>query len=226
MARGWRWKYWYVLWISEGNRYGDHGWNTYHQIVAELSPDEWVYKGLTSYIITHRKKDAEQDIHFTDEDPAALVERLKSQEGKDIWICGGADIIHQLQRAGLIDRYWITIIPTLLGDGIRLFGELPEEQKLRLIQSRNYNGMVELIYENREEQHNWSLPDALEASLPAFFLAWFFLTMQKETPRNGSVSIISSSVVNLTYLALASSTAFMKLEMLMVQPDFRSSFSA
>ena len=23
------------------------GWNTYHQIVTELSPGEWVYKGLT-----------------------------------------------------------------------------------------------------------------------------------------------------------------------------------
>ena len=29
------------------------GWNTYHQVVTELSPSEWVYAGLTSCIITH-----------------------------------------------------------------------------------------------------------------------------------------------------------------------------
>ena len=29
------------------------GWNTYHQIVTELSPDEWVYSDFTAYVITH-----------------------------------------------------------------------------------------------------------------------------------------------------------------------------
>ena len=32
------------------------GYNTYHQIVTELSPEQWVYKGLKSYVITHNKK--------------------------------------------------------------------------------------------------------------------------------------------------------------------------
>lgn len=31
------------------------GWDTYHQIVTELSPTEWIYANLTSYVITHRK---------------------------------------------------------------------------------------------------------------------------------------------------------------------------
>ena len=29
------------------------GWNTYHQVVTELSPDEWVYPEQKSYVITH-----------------------------------------------------------------------------------------------------------------------------------------------------------------------------
>ena len=28
------------------------GWNTYHQIVTELSPDQWIYSSLQSYVIT------------------------------------------------------------------------------------------------------------------------------------------------------------------------------
>jgi len=30
------------------------GYTTYHQIVTELSPDEWVYAGMKSYVLTHR----------------------------------------------------------------------------------------------------------------------------------------------------------------------------
>ena len=33
------------------------GWNTYHQIVTELSPDEWVYQDFITYVVTHNPKD-------------------------------------------------------------------------------------------------------------------------------------------------------------------------
>ena len=29
------------------------GWNTYHQIITELSPNEWVYNDFTTYVITN-----------------------------------------------------------------------------------------------------------------------------------------------------------------------------
>ena len=32
------------------------GWNTYHQIVTELSPNEWVYPELMTYVVTHHPK--------------------------------------------------------------------------------------------------------------------------------------------------------------------------
>ena len=31
------------------------GWNTYHQIVTELSPNQWVYNGISSFVVTHKK---------------------------------------------------------------------------------------------------------------------------------------------------------------------------
>lgn len=122
------------------------GWNTYHQIVTELSPDEWVYSDFVTYVITHNRTSSDEQITFTDENPLDLVEGLKRRDGKDIWICGGANLAQQFMRAGLIDRYHISVIPTLLGSGIRLFGELPEEQKLSLVRMRSANGIVELVY--------------------------------------------------------------------------------
>lgn len=125
------------------------GWNTYHQIVTELSPEEWVYQDLTSYVITHRKLDSSSQILFTGKEPCALVKELRKEEGKKIWICGGAEIVHQLMESDLIDEYDISVIPTILGSGIRLFGATPEEIKLKLVSAQACNGIVELIYTRR-----------------------------------------------------------------------------
>ena len=125
------------------------GWKTYHQVTTELSPDRWVYDALMTYVITHREETPSEKIRFVHESPPALIRDLKEMDGKDIWICGGASIAQQLMRDGLIDRFYISVIPVLLGAGIRLFDELPEKQELRLMEKRNYNGIVELRYEKR-----------------------------------------------------------------------------
>lgn len=58
------------------------GNNTYKQIATELSPDEWVYKGLTSYIFTNEKNKDTDDIKFINEDIITFIEKLKKQKGK------------------------------------------------------------------------------------------------------------------------------------------------
>lgn len=40
------------------------GWNTYHQIVTELSPDTWVYEDFTTYVITHKANTSSENIRF------------------------------------------------------------------------------------------------------------------------------------------------------------------
>ena len=126
------------------------GWRTYEQIVTELSPGEWVYAGLLSYVITHRQIPAQEEIIFTDTDPCRLVRELKEKQGKNIWICGGAQVIRQLMREDLIDVYHLSVIPAILGKGIRLFPELENERKLKLTKTSTSNGITELIYTRRE----------------------------------------------------------------------------
>ena len=125
------------------------GWNTYHQVITELSPEEWVYPEQISYVITHREIPSTERIRFTSESPCDLVKRLREEEGKGIWICGGASIVRQLMETDLIDTLHISVIPTLLGDGVRLFGPLEKEQKLRLVKTQSYNGITDLVYEKR-----------------------------------------------------------------------------
>lgn len=127
------------------------GWNTYHQVRTELSPNKWVYENLQSYVFTHRQETSTDNIHFTAEQPAEVVKQLKQQSGKDIWICGGASLVQQLAQQNLIDEYYLTIVPTLLGQGIRLFNTLPNPINLQLIGTKSYNGFIELRYQQKAE---------------------------------------------------------------------------
>ena len=125
------------------------GWNTYHQVATELSPNEWIYSAFTSYIISHRVLPSTENLKFVQDDPCRIVQKLKQEPGQGIWICGGAKIVQPLVRADLIDEYYISIIPTLLGSGIRLWGETEKEVKLKLTRAQSYNGITELVYMRR-----------------------------------------------------------------------------
>lgn len=125
------------------------GWTTYDQIVTELSPGKWIYEDMASYVLTHRHMPSSPNVKFVNKDVCALVRELKAADGRGIWICGGASIIQPLIQEGLIDRFHISIIPTLLGKGIRLFNSPDAKVKLKLISSQSYNGITDVIYEQR-----------------------------------------------------------------------------
>ncbi len=125
------------------------GYKTYNQIITELSPDVWPYEGMKSYIITRRDIENSEGIEKADKPLVQLVEELKNEEGKDIWICGGASIADQLVKANLIDRYQISVIPVLLGEGVRMFSTIADTINLRLINTDITNGITELTYERR-----------------------------------------------------------------------------
>lgn len=125
------------------------GWNTYHQIVRELSPDFWPYENQITYVMKHREEVSSDKIRFINEDLNEFVTQLKKEKGKNIWICGGANIVQQLMVQDLIDVYNVTIIPTILGSGVRLFKKGKNEIKLSLVKAQTYNGMIDAVYTRR-----------------------------------------------------------------------------
>lgn len=125
------------------------GYKTYDQIVSVLSPDVWVYEDLKSYVFTHKSIPSTHHIHFINDDVCQFVKELRKEEGKDIWICGGANIIQQLLQNDMIDEYIITIIPTILGKGISLFSTLQDEMKLEVKDVQERNGIVQINYQRK-----------------------------------------------------------------------------
>jgi dihydrofolate reductase len=58
----------------------------------------------------------------------SLIRPAKAAAGaKNVVIVGGARVIQQCLKAGLIDELQIGISPVLLGDGLRLFENLENE---------------------------------------------------------------------------------------------------
>ena len=127
------------------------GRKTFDQIVRELSPKQWPYNGATTYVLSHQKETNEaKNICFKNMDICQLVEELRQEAGKDIWICGGAEIARPLIAKDMIDTYHLAIIPVILGGGVRLFDGSTPKIDLTLVKAKKYNGIVEVVYSQRQ----------------------------------------------------------------------------
>lgn len=125
------------------------GRNTYDQVIQVLSPGHWPYTGLHTFVLTHRPAVRQPGVQFVDEDAPHLLARLRAQAGKDIWVCGSAALAQDCIRADCIDQYRITVIPILLGQGIRLFPSDGPCLPLRLLSAVSAGSMTELTYARR-----------------------------------------------------------------------------
>ena len=76
------------------------------------------------------------------------ITKLKSQEGGDIIVYGGASFDSSLIKENLIDEFYLFINPVAIGNGKTIFKDLKEIRKLSLVESTAFNsGIVLLDYE-------------------------------------------------------------------------------
>ena len=99
--------------------------------------------GIPSCVVARKEYPSNQAM------TVALVDKLKKEREGVIWICGGASVAGQLLKEGRIDRLWLSVIPTVLGTGVRLFPDMEQEFHLKLVGTEQYNGIVDLVYEKR-----------------------------------------------------------------------------
>jgi dihydrofolate reductase len=64
-------------------------------------------------------------------DPLAAIERQQAE--RDVVIIGSASLVHELVRRDRVDEYRISILPTVLGSGTRLFESIPAPRDMRLV---------------------------------------------------------------------------------------------
>lgn len=122
------------------------GKKTYDWVMKEMK-GEFPYPDKESYVFSRKPQEDTSDVTFINGDIVNFANNLKKQEGKNIWIVGGGDILYPFLNEKLVDELIVIVSPTLLGKGIPLFKEGDYQLDLSLLGTRTFNQFVELHYE-------------------------------------------------------------------------------
>ena len=115
-----------------------------------LSHGEWAYGTKRVVALSSKPLDfsaARGNVEQMAGDPAEIVAKLEASGVQHAYIDGG-ETIQRFLRAGLIQRLIVTRVPVLIGEGIPLFGAVPQDVRLRHIATDHYaSGLVKTEYE-------------------------------------------------------------------------------
>jgi dihydrofolate reductase len=106
-------------------------------------------EGITTIVVTHDPA-AHQNTEntFFVDSPTAAVELAHSKGHDKILLAGGGATNGAFLKASLINEIYLSVHPTILGDGIRLFGPDAPEVKLALLDTEKLeDNLVQLHYQ-------------------------------------------------------------------------------
>lgn len=123
------------------------GRKTFEVTGSQVSPAS---SGSRMYVFsrTLRQRD-HKSIPIIGENWKEVVQSLREEEGKDIWLFGGGSLFRSLAEEGLVDTVEVAIVPVLLGAGIPLIAGPATRISLEFKEHRLYEktGTVSLVYE-------------------------------------------------------------------------------
>lgn len=95
--------------------------------------------------------------HFISAEPVEALKRAAAVAGgKDVRIGGGASVVRDFLKAGLVDRFHVAITPILLGRGIRLWDDLRGlERDYAVCAETAETGVVHLTFDRSSEHASW-----------------------------------------------------------------------
>lgn len=126
------------------------GRKTYDWVLKEVGPSHYDNGGRNVYVITRTERPDVGKTKFYTGSIVELVQQLKSQNGKNIYCDGGAEIINELLQNDLVDEFIISVVPILVGNGTRLFKDNRPEQELEFISVKSFEtGLAQLRYKRR-----------------------------------------------------------------------------
>lgn len=125
-------------------------WGNFQPAENVSEAEKTLWKNVHSkkkYVFSSQERQDENAV-FIHSDIVSKVNEIKHQEGKDIWLYGGASLIHTFIQLALVDTYRISVHPIALGSGKPLFENLSNRLNLKLITTTTFkSGVVQLVYE-------------------------------------------------------------------------------
>ena len=105
------------------------------------------WRETPKHVVSRGHPDVRSNATLLEGDVVEAVRAMKAGDGPPIMLGAGAELFATLSEAGLIDDYRFLIVPTALGKGKAMFGELTEPLRLRLVATRAFpSGAVLMEY--------------------------------------------------------------------------------
>jgi dihydrofolate reductase len=120
--------------------------STTFEMIQALGP--WPYPEKPTFIFTNRLlKASASNIFSVSGDPEPIIHSDEFSQFSNLWLVGGSSLIGAFIEKCLIDEYLLTILPVVLGQGLRLFSTPVPEQWLDLLSCTQYDrGVLQLRY--------------------------------------------------------------------------------
>ena len=132
--------------IMGANKFGPPGWHEDPEWKGWWGPNPPFHSPV--FVLTHHTRPSIEmeggtTFHFVEASPVEVLERAREAAGGlDIRIGGGATVIGDFVRAGLVDHMHVVVVPILLGRGVRLWDGLEGIEKNYVIESVSTPGGV------------------------------------------------------------------------------------
>ena len=103
---------------------------------------------IKSYVMSRTLPAGEREgLTFTREKPSALVEKIRKQSGKNIWLMGGGELGRDFLKDDLVDALYLGVVLVLLGEGIPLFPSGFPQRNFELVENKTFSkGLIALKY--------------------------------------------------------------------------------
>ncbi len=126
------------------------GRKTYDQVLS--FGVDFPHKDKKVWVLSKSRTGKDENVEYFSNVPA-LIKKLKKEEGKNIYCDGGSELVVELLKNSLIDTLIISVIPHLLGNGVRLFRDGRPEESLTFKRCITFpSGLVQLWYDRKQKE--------------------------------------------------------------------------
>jgi dihydrofolate reductase len=124
-----------------------YGRKTYELVLSMESQAPPGFPKLKEYVFSTSLDRVREGAVLVNADTKTVIEKIKNEKGKDIWLFGGAELISSLINLHLVDEIILAVHPVILGAGKALFKDIKERTWLTLTDHKIYpDGLVFLTY--------------------------------------------------------------------------------
>jgi dihydrofolate reductase len=122
------------------------GRKSYELAGTSMFPDQ------KSYVFSNTLKEVKGAVGIIGSDWLEKVNEIKNQDGKNIWLFGGASLTTDFINHQLVDEMWLGLVPVILGAGKPLFQNINQRQIFIAEKASASNGYFSLTLTRKKTE--------------------------------------------------------------------------